>query len=150
MSKKQSFKVCFCFRRIFWFRGAEPPNDVKELFNKYSDNGTVMTVDHLQKFLNEFQRETNVSKEDAQNILNNQLNIFQRNKGFHLDAFFRYLFSDLNPPHIPKVIFVSYIYVYVYVAVFFGFSIAKYLNQGMKFFNCMPYSSFMTFISHHL
>lgn len=100
---KQSFKVCFCFKRIFRFRMAEPPNDVMELFKNYSDNSTIMTVDQLQKFLNEFQGETNVSKEDAQNIVNTQLNIFQRNKGLHLDAFFRYLLGDLNPAHIRKV-----------------------------------------------
>ncbi|KAF3454248.1 hypothetical protein FNV43_RR04695 [Rhamnella rubrinervis] len=100
---KQTFKVCFCFTRRFKFRTAEPPNDVKELFKRYSDSGTIMTVDGLLLFLNEVQGETNVSKEDAQNILNTQFNIFQRNKGFHLDAFFKYLLGDLNLPHVPKV-----------------------------------------------
>lgn len=104
MSDDQSFKVCFCFRRIFRLRKAEPPEDVKQLFGVYSENGT-MTVDHLQEFLIKFQGEKDVTKEEAQNRMNTlkHLNIFQR-KGLHLDAFFRYLLGDHNPPHIPKVI----------------------------------------------
>ncbi|XP_034220238.1 phosphoinositide phospholipase C 2-like isoform X3 [Prunus dulcis] len=103
MSNKQSFKVCFCFKRIFRLKVAEPPEDIKNLFNQYAENGTI-TIDNLQNFLIEFQGEPNATKEDAQAIFNSlrHLNIFQR-KGLHLDAFFRYLLGDLNPPFYSKV-----------------------------------------------
>ncbi|BFG33913.1 hypothetical protein CerSpe_201870 [Prunus speciosa] len=103
MSNKQSFKVCFCFKRIFRVKVAEPPEDIKNLFNQYAENGTI-TIDNLQNFLIEFQGEPNATKEDAQTIFNSlrHLNIFQR-KGLHLDAFFRYLLGDLNPPFYSKV-----------------------------------------------
>ncbi|XP_059626485.1 phosphoinositide phospholipase C 2-like [Cornus florida] len=100
---KQSFKVCFCFRRIFKLKASEPPEDIKRVFEDYSDNGT-MSIDHLHLFLRQFQGEDNATKEDAQNIFNSlkHLNIFQR-KGLHLEAFFRYLLSDHNPPLSPSV-----------------------------------------------
>ncbi|XP_021816353.1 phosphoinositide phospholipase C 2-like [Prunus avium] len=103
MSNKQSFTVCFCFKRIFRLKVAEPPEDIKNLFNQYAENGTI-TIDNLQNFLIEFQGEPNATKEDAQTIFNSlrHLNIFQR-KGLHLDAFFRYLLGDLNPPFYSKV-----------------------------------------------
>ncbi|OAY57726.1 phosphoinositide phospholipase C 2 [Manihot esculenta] len=96
MSTKQSFRVCFCFRRIFKLRVLEPPRDVKNLFDQYSQNGT-MSLDDLLRFLIEFQGEENATKNDAQAIFNSlkHLNIFQR-RGLQLEAFFRYLMSDLN------------------------------------------------------
>lgn len=108
MSDDQAFKVCFCFRRIFRLRKSEPPEDVKELFAKYSDNGT-MTIEHFYNFLNEFQGEKDVTKEEAQNRMNSLKHIFQR-KGLHLDAFFRYLLGDQNPPHISKVNYYYYFF----------------------------------------
>lgn len=107
MSKqtKQTYRVCFCFRRRFKVVAAEAPTDVKKLFNDYSDNG-VMTAENLQRFLVEVQKEENASLEDAQNIMNNLhelkiLNVFHR-RGLHLDAFFKYLFADINPPINPN------------------------------------------------
>ncbi|RVW66198.1 Phosphoinositide phospholipase C 2 [Vitis vinifera] len=93
---KQSFKVCFCFRRIFKLQATGPPEDVQYLFNRYSQNGT-MTLDQLRYFLIDFQEEKQATREDAQAIFNSlkHLNIFQR-KGLHLEAFFRYLLGDLN------------------------------------------------------
>ncbi|KAM2985586.1 hypothetical protein FF2_005965 [Malus domestica] len=103
MSNKQSFNVCFCFQRKFRLWMAEPPEDIKNLFDLYAENGT-MTIDGLQKFLIEFQGESSATKEDAHAIFNNlkHLNIFQR-KDLDLDAFFRYLLGDLNPPLSSKV-----------------------------------------------
>ncbi|XP_048420400.1 phosphoinositide phospholipase C 2-like isoform X2 [Pyrus x bretschneideri] len=103
MSNKQSFNVCFCFRRKFRLRMAEPPEDIKNVFYLYAQNGT-MTIDDLQKFLIEFQGESSATKEDAQAIFNSlkHLHIFQR-KELDLDAFFRYLLGDLNPPLSSKV-----------------------------------------------
>ncbi|XP_037494498.1 phosphoinositide phospholipase C 2 isoform X1 [Jatropha curcas] len=93
---KESSRVCFCFRRILKLRLLEPPSDVKILFNKYSQNGN-MALEDLLRFLIEVQGEDNATKEDAQAIFNSlkHLNIFQR-RGLHLEAFFRYLMSDIN------------------------------------------------------
>ncbi|XP_062173233.1 phosphoinositide phospholipase C 2-like isoform X1 [Alnus glutinosa] len=95
---KQHYKVCFCFRRIFKLRAVEPPEDVKKVFEQYSENG-IMTIDKLQEFLIQVQGDHNASKDHAQAIFNSlkHLNIFQR-KGLHLEAFFRYLLGDLNFP----------------------------------------------------
>jgi phosphatidylinositol phospholipase C delta len=58
-----------------------------------------MTVDHLHRFLIEVQKQENATKEEAQAIIDNtlHLNPFHR-KGLHLEAFFKYLFGDHNPP----------------------------------------------------
>ncbi|PRQ34522.1 putative phosphoinositide phospholipase C [Rosa chinensis] len=100
---KQSFKVCCCFERIFRFKAAEPPEDIKKIFDKYAEN-SIMSLDGLHRFLVEFQGESEATKEDAQVIFNSlkHLNMFQR-KGLHFDAFFRYLFGDLNPPIFSEV-----------------------------------------------
>ncbi|XP_062013789.1 phosphoinositide phospholipase C 2-like isoform X2 [Rosa rugosa] len=100
---KQSFKVCCCFERIFRFMAAEPPEDIKKIFDKYAEN-SIMSLDGLHRFLVEFQGESEATKEDAQAIFNSlkHLNMFQR-KGLHFDAFFRYLFGDLNPPIFSEV-----------------------------------------------
>ncbi|GMY10587.1 phosphoinositide phospholipase C 2-like [Fagus crenata] len=104
MTTKQHFKVCFCFKRIFKLRVPEPPEDIKYLFGKYSENGT-MTIDNIQQFLIEVQGEHNASKDSAQAIINSHkhLNLFPR-KGLSLVAFFRYLISDnnANPLHRPE------------------------------------------------
>lgn len=91
---KHSFRVCFCFRRRFRTNIAEAPKDVRTMFDKYSENGT-MNIDHLQRFLEEIQGEASGTK--AQDIFNNlkHLSIFQR-RGLRLEDFFRYLLGDLN------------------------------------------------------
>ncbi|KAL1825208.1 hypothetical protein DCAR_0313341 [Daucus carota subsp. sativus] len=104
-SNKQTFKVCFCFRRRFRLAAAEAPSEIRSLFDRYSENG-VMTVQLLQRFLVEEQREANASLEDAQAVFDNLhelkiLNIFHR-KGLTLEAFFKYLFHDINPPMKPN------------------------------------------------
>ncbi|KAJ0046279.1 hypothetical protein Pint_06518 [Pistacia integerrima] len=103
---KQTYRVCFCFRRRFHETVSEAPDAIKSLFDQYSENGT-MTVDHLQRFLIEVQQEANATKEDAQAIFDSlrhlkHLNIFHR-KGFNLEAFFKYLFGDVNPPLSPSI-----------------------------------------------
>ncbi|KAF8397289.1 hypothetical protein HHK36_016202 [Tetracentron sinense] len=102
---KQTYRVCICFQRKFRLTVAEPPAEIKSLFERYSENGT-MTVDHLHKFLIEVQGEDTTTIEDAQAIIDSlkefkHLNIFFR-KGLNLEAFFRYLFSDTNPPLSPS------------------------------------------------
>ncbi|XP_021715541.1 phosphoinositide phospholipase C 2-like [Chenopodium quinoa] len=98
---KQAYEFCFCYRRMFKLRMAEPPEDVVNLFNEYSDNG-VMTVEILHKFLVDFQGEEKATLEHAQAIFNSlkHHHVFHR-RGLNLDAFFRYLFGDLNPPLAP-------------------------------------------------
>ena len=101
---KQAFQICFFFKRIFKLRVAEPPEEIKQLFDQFSENGT-MSVDNLLKFMIDYQKEETAKKEDAQEIFNSlkHLNIFQR-KGLHFDAFFRYLYGDHNLPIPNKVV----------------------------------------------
>ncbi|CAA2975287.1 phosphoinositide phospholipase C 2-like [Olea europaea subsp. europaea] len=98
---KQTYKVCFCFHRRFRLAAAEAPEDIKALFNQYSDDG-VMGLDQLRRFLVEVQKEENATLEDAQAVMDSlhefkHLNIFHR-KGLNIETFFKYLFGDVNPP----------------------------------------------------
>ncbi|KAL7265548.1 hypothetical protein ACSBR1_003346 [Camellia fascicularis] len=102
---KQTYRVCFCFKRRFKLTVAEAPAEIRDLFDRYSENG-IMTVDHLHRFLIEVEGEDKATKEDAESIMESlnelkHLNIFHR-KGLHLEAFFHYLFSDSNPPLSPS------------------------------------------------
>ncbi|KAF9593893.1 hypothetical protein IFM89_025929 [Coptis chinensis] len=106
MTSKLTYRVCFCFQRRFKVTVAEAPSEIKTLFDSYSENG-IMAVDHLQKFLVEYQGEEKTTKEEAQGIIDSlkefkHLNPFHK-KGLNLDAFFRYLFCDLNPPLSPTL-----------------------------------------------
>jgi len=104
---KQTYKVCFCFRRRFRYTASEAPREIKTIFEKYSENG-VMTVDHLHRFLIDVQKQDKATREDAQSIINSASSLLHRN-GLHLDAFFKYLFGDNNPPlALHKVIFVLF------------------------------------------
>ena len=117
---KQTYRVCFCFRRGFKLKVAEAPSEIKALFNDYSEQG-VMSLEQLQKFLIEVQGEDEASMEDVQGIMDSlhefkHLPIFQLRKGLNLEAFFRYLCHDLNPPLSPHntVISSSYITIFMY------------------------------------
>lgn len=103
---KQSYRVCFCFRRRFLLAASEAPEDIKAIFDEYSEKG-VMGLDELRRFLVEVQREESATVEDAQAVMDslnelNHLNIFHR-RGLNLEAFFRYLFGDINSPLNPKL-----------------------------------------------
>ncbi|KAM3375886.1 phosphoinositide phospholipase C 2 isoform X2 [Capsicum galapagoense] len=98
---KQTYQVGFFFRRQFTMAAAEPPADIKNIFNRYSDECGVMSVEKLHHFLIEVQKEKNASLEDAQIIINNHGD--PKHTGLHLDAFFKSLFSDINPPIDPKL-----------------------------------------------
>ncbi|KAK4351341.1 hypothetical protein RND71_030654 [Anisodus tanguticus] len=98
---KQTYKVGFFFRRQFTMAAAEAPADIKNIFNGYSGDGGVMSVEKLHQFLIEVQKEKNASLEEAQAIINNHGD--PKHTGIHLDAFFKYLFSDVNPPIDPKL-----------------------------------------------
>ncbi|KAK8517155.1 hypothetical protein V6N13_092441 [Hibiscus sabdariffa] len=95
---KQTYRVCFCFRRRFRLTVSEAPEEIKKLFEQYSENG-LMTVDGLQRFLIEVQKEDKATRDDAQKIIDS-VKHFHR-KGLNLEAFFKYLFGDINPPLAP-------------------------------------------------
>ncbi|KAL8251935.1 hypothetical protein R6Q59_035628 [Mikania micrantha] len=98
---KQTYTVCFCFRRRFRIPAADPPAGIKLLFDKYSVNGH-MTADHLQRFLVEVQNEEKASIEEAEAIITHNSSLIFHRKGFNLDAFFRYLLGSSVPvlsPH---------------------------------------------------
>ncbi|EYU22355.1 hypothetical protein ABFS82_06G138600 [Erythranthe guttata] len=103
---KQSYRVCFCFRRRFRMAAAEAPADIKAIFDEYSENG-VMSVDQMRRFLVEVQKEENSTLEDAQAVMDSlhelkHLNVFHK-RGLNLEGFFKYLFGDVNPPLNPKL-----------------------------------------------
>uniref|UniRef100_A0A803KRH8 Phosphoinositide phospholipase C n=1 Tax=Chenopodium quinoa TaxID=63459 RepID=A0A803KRH8_CHEQI len=81
---------------MFKLRMAEPPPDIVNLFNEYSDKG-VMTVEKLHQFLNDYQGEHHTI-ESAQDIFNSikHHHVFLR-RSLNLDAFFQYLSGDQNP-----------------------------------------------------
>ncbi|XVE99760.1 hypothetical protein REPUB_Repub03eG0228800 [Reevesia pubescens] len=92
---KQTYRVCFCFRRRFRLAVSEAPDEIKKLFDQYSENG-IMSVDGLQRFLIDVQKEDKATREDAQKIIDS-VKHFHR-KGLNLEGFFKYLFGDINPP----------------------------------------------------
>lgn len=103
-----SYRMCVCFTRKYRITEAEPPLDVKEAFNKYTDGGTHMNADQLRRFLVEVQKEEGggggASLPDVERIVEQVLHKrhhiakFTRHS-LTLDDFHRYLFSaDFNPP----------------------------------------------------
>ncbi|KAG6395374.1 hypothetical protein SASPL_146017 [Salvia splendens] len=98
MSSKQTYRVCFCFRRRFRLAASEAPPDVKKLFAEYSENG-VMDAEHLRRFMENVQQQKDATVEDAQAVIDSlkHLSIFHR-RGFNLEGFFKYLFADDNQP----------------------------------------------------
>ena len=98
MSSKQTYRVCFCFRRRFRLAASEAPPDVKQLFAEYSENG-VMDAEHLRRFMENVQQQKDATVEDAQAVIDSlkHLSIFHR-RGFNLEGFFKYLFADDNSP----------------------------------------------------
>ncbi|TYH14181.1 hypothetical protein ES288_A06G199300v1 [Gossypium darwinii] len=92
---KQTYRVCFCFRRRFRVAVSEAPEEIKQVFEHYSEHG-MMSIDGLHRFLVEFQKENKATREDAQKIVDS-VKHFHR-KGLNLEGFFKYLFGDINPP----------------------------------------------------
>lgn len=93
---KQTYKVCFCFRRRYRHTVSVAPAEIKTLFDNYSDKG-LMTTDLLLRFLIDVQKQDKATKEEAQDIVNASSSLLHRN-GLHLDAFFKYLFAVTNSP----------------------------------------------------
>lgn len=101
--KKQTYSVCFCCRRRFKLGVSEAPPEIKELYDRYSDEGGIMTASHLRSFLIEVQKEEKITEEETQAIIDGHkhLSIFHR-KGLNLESFFKFLFGDTNPPLLPS------------------------------------------------
>ena len=99
---KQTYRVCFCCRRRFKLALSEAPPEIRALFDRYSDNG-LMTASNLRSFMAEVQRQEKTTEEEAQAIIDGlkHLSIFHR-RGLNLESFFKYLFSDNNPPLSPS------------------------------------------------
>ncbi|KAK1322575.1 Phosphoinositide phospholipase C 2 [Acorus calamus] len=106
------FRVCFCFWRSFRQAKEEAPAAVRELFERYSENGA-MGAEQLKRFLVHVQgeKEGATTKEEAQAIIDSVLRdskyqIRYPKKGggsLGLDGFFRYLFGEANPPLSPSL-----------------------------------------------
>ncbi|XP_047337083.1 phosphoinositide phospholipase C 2-like [Impatiens glandulifera] len=115
---KQTYRLCFFLSRRFKMIEPEVPQEIKSIFEDYSENG-IMSIDHLHKFLIQIQKEDHhqVSIDDiAKSIISlNMMNkpkqypssIFPRKKnqnatttfvGLDLDTFFRFLFNHTNSP----------------------------------------------------
>ncbi|KAG4971179.1 hypothetical protein JHK82_036846 [Glycine max] len=61
-----------------------------------------MTPSHLKRFLVKVQRQKKAIEEDAQAIIDSFKNFHRRGVGLNLETFFKYLFSDDNPPLLPS------------------------------------------------
>ncbi|KAL1808136.1 hypothetical protein ACET3Z_025126 [Daucus carota] len=119
---KESYGVCWCFRRKFKLGTAEPPQEIKELFEVYSENG-IMSTDNLVKFMTEVQGEDEITGEHVESIMeeanhkHRHLHLHHR-KTMTLETFFRYLISDTNSPLLPPRVHhdmtapVSHYYIY--------------------------------------
>lgn len=116
MSNKQTYEVCFCFRRRFRLAATEAPLPIKSLFDSHSENG-IMNVDHLHRFLIDVQKQENATVDDAQTIMHNTAHIFHR-KGFNLETFFKYLLGDSNPALNPDRSVYYYLNMILYLVCF--------------------------------
>nr|ABM90640.1 phospholipase C [Torenia fournieri] len=103
MSAKHTYRICFCIRRRFKHKEAEAPEEIKLLFENYSENGS-MSVENLHRFLQEVQGEENITAEETENLMESFLHeehrhllIFHR-KHLNLEEFFAFLRSETNSP----------------------------------------------------
>ncbi|WOH10966.1 hypothetical protein DCAR_0830443 [Daucus carota subsp. sativus] len=99
---KESYGICCCFLRSYKFGAAKAPQEIKELFTLYSHNG-IMSVDHLYSFLKEVQGQGEITFQDVETILVEEIRKHRHlhprhRKNLNLEAFFNYLYSDVNSP----------------------------------------------------
>lgn len=109
-----SYSVCICFTRRFRATEAAAPPDVIETFKKYSEGGTHLMPEQLQRFLVDMQDGHGAGATtlyDAESIIQqvvhgrHHITKFTRHS-LNLDDFYYYLFStDLNPPMSSEVCF---------------------------------------------
>jgi phosphatidylinositol phospholipase C delta len=99
-----SYKFCLIFTRKFRMTESGPVEDVRDLFEKYTEGDAHMSPEQLQKLMTEEGGEGETSLEEAERIVDEVLRRkhhiakFTR-RNLTLDDFNYYLFStDLNPP----------------------------------------------------
>ncbi|XP_048231396.1 phosphoinositide phospholipase C 6 isoform X2 [Ricinus communis] len=104
-----NYKMFNLFNRKFKITEAEPPNDVKEVFAKFSYGERHMSPDQFRRFLVLHQDLVDCTLADAQRIVEDVINkrhhITKYTRyGLNLDDFFHFLlFDDINGPIIPQV-----------------------------------------------
>lgn len=115
----ESFKVCFCCSRSFKEKTRQPPVSIKRLFEGYSRHGK-MSSDELLRFVSEVQGERHAGLDYVQDIFNSvkHHNVFHPHGLIHLNAFYRYLFSDTNSP-LPLSRQVSFEFLRIFSQLFF-------------------------------
>ncbi|WOL08487.1 phosphoinositide phospholipase C 2-like [Canna indica] len=94
-----SYSVCFCFRRRFRPASVEAPTAIKDVFKQYVEGGA-MGAEELRRFFEGVQGDATASREAAQGIIDATREMkylkVRHKKGFSVDEFYRYLFSDDN------------------------------------------------------
>lgn len=116
LAENDSKVLGFCGEDMGWYQlcarftgkdkvtEAGTPADVKELFNKYAEGCSHMTVEQLWRFLVEDQGESGLSITDAEQIVEQVLQRWHHiarftRRSLTLGDFHHYLFStELNPP----------------------------------------------------
>ncbi|KAF2611448.1 hypothetical protein F2Q70_00007839 [Brassica cretica] len=95
---KVTFKVCFCCARSFKVKSSEPPQEIKTLFDNYSQNGRI-SEDEMLRFVIQVQGETHADSNYVKDMFNmlKHHGVFHP-RGLHLEEFYRYLLSDFNSP----------------------------------------------------
>lgn len=105
----ECYRICGCLSRSFEKAELQPPEDVKEVFDKYAEGGSYMSPEQLQRFLVEVQGDDNATVADAERIVGDMMGMKPKRfnitkfasarKSLSLGDFFSYIFSvDLNPP----------------------------------------------------
>ena len=124
---KQTYRVCLCFRRRFRLAVSEAPDEIKRVFEQYSENG-IMSLDGLLRFLVEIQKEDKATREDAQKIIDS-VKHFHR-QGLNREAFVKYLFGDINPPlaSLGVINFVSLVFFFWLLLLVLDFFLFCYLT----------------------
>ncbi|KAI5434101.1 1-phosphatidylinositol phosphodiesterase, variant 2 [Lathyrus oleraceus] len=99
---KQTYSVCLCWRRRFKLALSEAPQEIKTLFDQYSEN-ELMTPSNLKTFLIEVQKQEHATEEEAQAIIDSFKHFHRRGAGLNLETFFKFLFSDSNLSILPSI-----------------------------------------------
>ncbi|KAJ4764184.1 Phosphoinositide phospholipase C [Rhynchospora pubera] len=96
------YKYCLCFTRKFHLKEAEPPSDVRALFEEYAQGGSHMTAEQFRKFLAAPYASGDPDQADriVERIRHQKGPIALLSRpGLTLEDFHHFLFSpELNPP----------------------------------------------------
>ncbi|XP_026390055.1 phosphoinositide phospholipase C 6-like isoform X2 [Papaver somniferum] len=98
-----SYKMFMCFSRKFKVHETQTPPEMKVVFGKYTQSGSLMTANQLHEFLVQFQGEKDATIPDAERIIEqimhrrHHISRYTRH-ALTFDDFLQFLFSeDLNP-----------------------------------------------------